>query len=132
MPWRSDKKNRAAYAGMYLLLLVAGVFFLFYPSQVILNSLQTGLVLLWSIFMITGGASSLFGVLRNRWHGEVIGLPLLSASNSIFAIALFAYAHTAPPYGFGLIFMAFSFGLLARWRELRKLVKLAEGARHGS
>lgn len=132
MPWRSDKRNRFIYGGMYSLLLVAGAFFAFYPSQAILNALQSGLVYAWSGFLVTGGMSSFYGVARNKWHGEMIGLPLLSAANAIFAVALFLYAQTTPSYGFGLIFMAFSFGCLARWRELRRLVKLIEGSRHGS
>lgn len=116
---------------MYLFFLIAGVFAMAYPTQVILTALQASLAYVWSGFLIAGGLASSLGSLRGRISGEIIGNPLLAASNAIFGGALFGYGQSAASIAIGCIFWGISFGLGARWFDVRVLAKISEETSNG-
>lgn len=132
MPWKGKRSIRVVYSAMYSLFLVAGVIAFFYPAQSIMNALQSGLVYTWAAFLAGGGGTSLYAAVRNKWSGEMIGLPMLSAANAIFGSAVVAYGSSNASYAIGLIFWGIAFGLFGRWLELRRLVKRAQEVIDGS
>lgn len=112
---------------MYAFFFAAGVWAFVYPSQTVLTALQLGLTYLWASFLFLGALLCLAGRLRGRVGGELVGIPLLSSSCVIFAVALFGFATTAAGFSFGCIFFGVGIGLLDRWTYLRKLLKTPVG-----
>lgn len=109
---------------MYGFYLIAGLWAIWLPSQAILTALQAGLTYLWCGFMALGGGLSLYGSLRGQLSGELIGIPLLSASNMIFAFAIFGYTSSPTAFSVGYVFLGVGLGLFDRWAEIRVLLKL--------
>ncbi len=118
------------YLGMYLFYLIAGILVTLYPSQVILSAMQSGIAYMWSSFLIVGSLSSLYGILRDTWTGEIVGIPLVGSANAIFGIALIGYGTTTVADGIGCIFLGISFGLVGRWDDKRKVAKISQQERN--
>jgi len=131
VPWRKRIKAKWPYILMYGFFVVAGVLAFIYPTRAILDALQTYLVYLWSSFLFLGSVLSLYGALRDRYSGEIIGLPLLATANAIFGTALLAYGSSPAAYAIGCIFWGIGFGLLGRWFEMKAILKIAREARDG-
>jgi hypothetical protein len=112
---------------MYLLYLVAGVIACVYPSQVILNAVQTTIAYLWSGFLVVGGGASLYGIVSDVWTGEIVGIPLAGSAQGIFGVALIAYGTTSASAAIGLMFIAVGFGMIGRWIEVRQIAKISQG-----
>lgn len=117
---------------MYLFFLVAGVFAMIYPAQVILRPLELGLAYLWAGFLVLGGLLSSFGSLRGKIGGEIIGNPLLAASNAIFGGALLGFGSTAASLAIGFLFWGFAVGLTIRWMDVKDLAKISQGVSDGA
>lgn len=132
MPWKKRPLIRMAYFTMYLFFAVAGVFAFFFPSQAIQDATQSSFVYLWAGFLLSGGAFSLQSPLCNSWRGELLGLPLLSASNMIFGVALLGYGKTAAALAIGLVFCGIGFGFVGRWMEIRGKARIAREVGDGS
>jgi hypothetical protein len=125
---KKRKHRRWALTGMYFFFLTAGTLAFVFPSQAILTALQAGLTYLWASFLFLGSLLSFVARLRGRVGGELIGIPLLSASNVIFALALWGFAENSAGYAFGCIFFGLGIGILDRWTYVRRLVKAVRRA----
>jgi len=131
VPWRQRIRLKWPYILMYSFYVVAGVLAFIYPTRAILDALQIYLAYLWSSFLFFGSALSLYGSLRDRISGEIVGLPLLATANAIFGTALLAYGVSPAAYAIGLIFWGVGFGLVGRWFEMKAILKIAREARDG-
>lgn len=126
MTWVRRIKLRWAYFLMYAFFLVAGVFAYIYPTQVILNALQSSLTYVWASFLTVGGLLSFGGIIQDSLVGEAIGNPLLSSSNAIFGMALFFYGSSSASAAIGCIFCGVAFGLLPRWFEVLEFLRISK------
>lgn len=112
---------------MYLLLFVGSVFSIFAPSELLLQETSSGLAKTWSVLFAVAAVSCFVGSLMDRWFVEYVMIPLLGSIMIVFGIALLvsAVSNQTPlivPYA--LFFSAFSFGLLARWRDVQSLLRI--------
>lgn len=131
MTWKQRMRAKWPYVMMYAFYVIAGALTFIYPTQAILDALQSAFIYLWSIFIFGGSSLSLYGSLRDRFSGEVIGLPLLSAGNAIFGTALVGYGKTSAAVAVGLIFWGIACGMIGRWIEMRALVRIAREVQDG-
>lgn len=120
---RISKAARAFWSACYLFFLLSGIVAFFAPSQIIDRELITILVYGWSVFLTVGGGMCLGGKLRGNWTGEMIGLPMLSAANYIFALVLFVAGTSSAAIAVGGIFCGIGTAFVGRWIELRWLIK---------
>jgi len=132
VPWKRRPVVRAAYLLTYLFFFVAGIFAFFYPAQAILDALKSSLTYAWAGFLTVGGGLAMWSPLRNTWSGELIGLPLLSASHMIFGLALLGFGKTAAAIAVGLVFCGIGSGFIGRWLEIRGKAKMLRGVGNGS
>ncbi|MEV6693359.1 hypothetical protein AB0M35_18005 [Micromonospora sp. NPDC051196] len=100
----------------YTMMASAGIGAAAYPTPSV--QAATGpLVYLWATFLAVGGALAAFGAATDRWIGELLGLPLLSASFGAYAVVLASTVSMASVVaalalgGFGLL-------LWGRWRDV--------------
>lgn len=126
MPWRRKWRIKWPYFVMYLFYFVAGILALRFPSQVIMTAMQYGIAYVWASFLLIGGGVSLYGILRDTWTGEIVGIPLAGSANAIFGVALIAYGTSSAAAPVGCIFIGISFGLLGRWIEVRHIAKISQ------
>lgn len=126
MVWKRRVLAKWPWFVMYVTYLAAGILFAIYPSQAILTALQASIAYVWSAFLIAGSGVSLYGIVRDSWAGEIVGIPLVASSNAIFGVVLIAYGKTSAADAFGSIFIGVSFGLLGRWIETRKIAKISQ------
>lgn len=125
----------------YCLLTAAGAAFLFVPSTIVNAVVRPPvLVMIWSVFLIVGGITSIFGaVMRYRneaelgwWYIEIAGNTLASVSGLIYAYAIIDVAVRnggAANWASALVILAVP-ALLAAWifeflwsmRENRRVV----------
>lgn len=121
---RTSRPIKWAYILAYLFFMLAGIAAMYAPSQILLNALLRAFVYAWALFLIAGGLACLFGKLRDKWDGEVIGLPLLSTSHFIFGFLLIFKGATSASLAIGGIFCGIGIAWIGRWLELRKLSRL--------
>lgn len=109
----------------YLCISVAGVLLLVSPSV----HASLGLIgVIMSGFLALGAFLGMAGQVFNRWIGEYVGLPLVSSAFAVFGVITFrgnldvapviAYANLA-------LLSGIAFSLLARWRQVRAVYRLA-------
>lgn len=122
-------RKRWALTAMYAFTTMAGIWAFAFPSQAVLTALQTGLTILWASFLFFGSMACLIGRLRDRLGGELVGIPLVSASCIIFAFALFGYGSSAASISIGFVFFGLGIGILDRWTHIRKLLRASDGSR---
>lgn len=121
-----DRKGRSrkrwALVIMYFLMFLAGIWAMAVPSQAVVAALRAA-TWIWASFLLLGGFFCFVGRLRDRLGGELVGIPLLSSSCMIFALALFIFASSAAAISIGFIFTALGVGILDRWAYIRKLLR---------
>lgn len=121
---RTSKSARISWAVAYLFFLLAGIVAFYSPSQVIAEPLVETFVYGWASFLTLGGGLCLGGKLNNSWAGEIIGLPLLSASSFIFGVLLLVRGgSSSAAIAIGGIFCGVATAFVGRWIEIRKLAK---------
>jgi MFS family permease len=122
-------RKKWQWIGMYVSFLIAGVFAAFFPTQVILDATAEASAYVWAAFVCFGSALCLYGILADKWTGEVVGIPALSAAMAILGVALVGAAQSGASIAFGWVFVGFSFGLIARWREQMKVGRISRTSR---
>lgn len=122
---RKDPWVKATRTLAYALMGLSGVLLLLSP--VLRTDLgEVGYTM--AIFLTVGGWVSAFGCAFERWVGEYVGIPLLSASFAVFGIITTAgNIQSAPFIAFANLCLLFAVGLalLARWREARAVYRIA-------
>lgn len=122
-----DREVIRLFRGLeYALFVVAGIFAFLFPTQAILNALQISLAYAWSGFLFSGGLICMAATLRRSWAGERVGIPLIVASNIIFAIALMFFGQSLASTSVGFLCMGLALDLISRWLDLRKLVQISK------
>lgn len=125
---RAERTLRVIRGLAYALMIVAAVTL---PVQI---NLLSGLIEedIWAVmtaWMGIGGGACLYSVIRARWPGEFIGLPLLVAAFLGFGILQAGVAGwTLAAVPSTALLWAFSLGLLARWREVSRYYRAAREA----
>lgn len=126
---RVHHRYRKVRAVMYLLLVLAGLAAILSPSSLVQSQVGGAIVFVWSSALVISASLALYGALTDKWFGEYTGLPLLAASLSLygFSALISAGGHLSALLAYGLVVIAFSVGLLARWLDVRDEKKRSEG-----
>lgn len=104
----------------YLIVATAGYFTLSFTSRAVDRVAQPWMGQVWGWFLLVGGLVCVIGLLFRSWIGELIGLPLIGASNMFYGtVVLLSYRYI--PDGAFLFVGSFywAFGLLVTERWLR-------------
>lgn len=110
-------------AAMYFGLVLSGIFATFSPSSLVEEQVGTFVVTLWAVSMMISAAICLYGSITDRWIGEYTGIPLLAMVLALYGLSaiLAAGRDSVPLFAYGLVVISFSFGLIARWRDLEAI-----------
>ena len=115
---------------MYGGLVLSGLFLSLHPSRLVTASVPAWVATAWAICMIVSAGICFFGAVTDRWIGEFSGIPLLSSVMALYGLSALSVVRTTEPenltlFGFSLILLSFSAGLLARWRDVQSLLNLS-------
>lgn len=126
---RSRLRARWPHLLMYVLLSIGGILAFFYKSPTVDQYLNDWRVVVWAAFFFFGGSFSAYGLIRGNWGGEAVGIPFLISALSVYGVVL-VYAGSRPTGNnvaivTGLIILAFSVGLIGRWLEARRMLRIA-------
>lgn len=115
---------------MYAGLVVSGVFATIDPSRLVIRQVSFVVAILWAVAMIVSALICLFGALTDRWIGEYTGLPLLASVLALYGgSALLSYSAETGfvILAYGAVVISFSFGLMARWVDVKLVKKASAG-----
>jgi hypothetical protein len=100
----------------YTLMAAGGVAAVFVPTPSV--RLAAGaLVYLWAAFLAVGGTLAAVGAITDRWLGEHLGLPLISAAWAVYAVVL-ALGGNPASRAAAFAFAAVAFLLWGRRRDV--------------
>lgn len=121
---------------VYFFLTASAVASAVVPSNTVESQSDGGLIGdLWTLTFGIAAIVCFVGSLIDRWYFEYMGLPMLYSSILVLAIILTVQIPSSPAgwqlLPFALLFYAFSFSLLARWRDVQALVKASRELREG-
>jgi hypothetical protein len=122
VPFMIPRISRVALGIQYAMLAASGAWLMSGPS-LLLRETMGKVVYGWAAFLVIGGTLCLVGTLTKIWFGEFTGLILLMFANVMWGAALLGNGGTSPKYGLTLI--AWAFGFLFRWGEIRQKVRKA-------
>lgn len=127
---------RALIVVMHLLFTAAGAACFFAPSRAVAGQVTPWMTIVWASFFFVGGLLCLLGALSgSMWWGELLGLPLISASSLIYGSALLiSYGDPSRRDGaylfVGLLLCAQGLSLgerwVTRWRLLRVSARITD------
>jgi hypothetical protein len=121
--YRRMHSERILRSIMYSALVLSGIFATLAPASLIVDQTSKEIAIAWSVLMIISSGICLFGSLTDRWIGEYTGLPLL-VSVLVFYSVVAILSYNTGGYivvAYGLAFIAFAFGLIERWNDVRKI-----------
>lgn len=121
-------KMRWPYLIMYVLLGIVGIIVLVVPSITISESIRGLFAHIGAYFFIVGGGFSTFGLLRGALWGEATGLPMAASATLAYGIVLVERYTALSGVGgliIGMLFIAYSFGLLGRWIEVMRMLDIS-------
>ncbi len=121
-------KRRHERTAMYAGLVLSGVFTALYPSTVVTDQVGTVVTYFWSAAMISSAVTCTYGSFTDKWIGEFSGIPLLAAVLAFYSGALFLSIRengNLLVVAFAFILLSFSFGLIARWQDVRSVKREA-------
>ena len=117
----------------YLTVIGTGAWALLWPSQNLVTYGGAPVAHAYAAAMILGGAACLYGTLRGRWDGELIGLPMVIVATASLSIIL--WTTLTDSLGRGTVALVATTCVLLlseRWRGVRRVAALArEAARRG-
>lgn len=123
---------RALIVVMHVLFTGAGVACFFAPSRAVAGQVSGWMTVVWAGFFFVGGLLCLFGALfGSMWWGELLGLPLISASSLIYGSALLiTYSDPTRRDGaylfVGLLLCAQGLSLGERWVTRWRLLRVSQ------
>jgi len=107
---------------MYLGLLGSGIFSVIEPPILIESQATAVVTSVWAFLMVGSAAGCLYGSVSDRWIGEYSALPLLFSSLGYFGFTVLISAFerdSVPVLAYALTILAFTSGLVARWRDVQ-------------
>ncbi|GAA4928696.1 hypothetical protein GCM10023224_04960 [Streptomonospora halophila] len=113
----------------YLMVICGGAWSLWWPGHPLLSGGGQIVAFGYAAAMVAGGLSCLYGTLRGRWSGELLGLPMVTVSTAAVAIAL--WWHIPASLGLsvlGTVATVCTLLLADRWRGVWKIAHLAREA----
>lgn len=116
---------RIARGAQYVGLTLAGLGLLTTPTA-LLQTTMGKVVYGWAAFLVLGGTLCTIGTATKIWAGEFTGLTLLITANAIWGGALIGAGSNSAKYG--LVLVAWAFGLVARELQIVEKVRGAAGA----
>jgi hypothetical protein len=108
----------------YVGLTSAGVLLLSKPTALLQTSMGQ-IVYGWAAFLVLGGSLCTVGTATKIWAGEFTGLTLLITANAVWGGALIGAGGNSAKYG--MVLVAWSFGLAAREGQILEKVWGAAG-----
>lgn len=117
--------TRLARGIQYAALTFAGLGLLATPTQ-LLQTTMGQFVYGWAAFLVLGGTLCTLGTATKIWAGEFTGLILLMTANWVWGGALInSGSNNSAKYG--LVLVAWGFGLLARELQILEKIRKAAG-----
>ena len=125
---RGITKRRVSRVFMYGLVTIAAGIGIVSPSKVLMDQSSGALSLVWAIAFGVASLTCMIGSIFDRWIAEYTMIPLLSSSFMMFGVAMIGQAHQEEAWRivpYALFFGAYSLGLVARWRDVQSLLRVA-------
>lgn len=124
---RRHRRANRARTFMYSCLAGAGLCTVLFPSQLVEDQVGFVVVEIWSVAMMVSSLTALYGAVTDRWIGEYVALPLLFTVMFLYGCSalLGAGLNPSPLFAYGLVVIAFSAGLVARWQDVVKVKHVA-------
>lgn len=117
----------------YLTVITTGAWGLAWPSQNFVNYGGDLVSTAYAVAMLAGGLTCLYGTLRGRWDGELIGLPMVIMATASLSIILWTTLSDSLGRGtVALVATACTLLLAERWRGVRRVATLAREAARGT
>lgn len=119
--------RRWSRVGMYLSLSASGFSSVLYPSLLVSDQVGKGTVVLLSAVVAGGGLVACGGSASDRWIVEFTILPILLSGLAVFGVSAILASQQQEAYpllAYGLLLIAFSLGLFARWRDVRAVSRV--------
>lgn len=121
-------RRRISRVVMYGLLSIGAIVSAFAPSAVLTEQSSHVLAATWSVMFSIAALVCLVGSVMDRWIAEYTMIPLLSATLIVFGIALVGQSQGSEGWRlipYAMFFSAFALGLVARWRDVQSLLRVA-------
>lgn len=117
----------------YLAVITGGVWAALWPSQNFVSYGGMPVAYAYAATMILGGLACLYGTLRGRWDGELIGLPMVIMATASLSIILWTTLSDSLGRGtVALVATTCALLLCDRWRGVRRVATLAREAARGT
>jgi hypothetical protein len=117
--------SRTARTIQYALLTYAGTWLITTPTALLQTSMGQ-VVFVWAAFLVVGGTLCTIGTATRLWVGEFTGLTLLITANFTWGVTLIGASTSSAKYG--LVLVAWGFGLVAREAQVYDRASRAAGA----
>lgn len=115
---------------VYLTVMAGGAWSLGWPSTNLVAHGST-IALAYGMAMLAGGTACLYGAVRGRWVGELVGLPMVTAALAGLTIMLVATMGTSLGRGtIAAVALTCTLLLADRWRGVTRVAKLARETSH--
>lgn len=125
---RGLTRRRITRVLMYGLITAASVIATLAPSQVLVDQSSNAFGTVWSIAFGAAALTCMIGSIFDRWIAEYTMIPLLASSFMVFGVAMVGQAQADEAWRivpYALFFSAFALGLVARWRDVQSLLRVA-------
>jgi hypothetical protein len=121
------QRRRLVRAGGYMLMAAAGMFAAQWPAPAVERATApiAQLLMVWAVFLTGGGLLSAFGAITDRWIGEYLGLPLLTAVAAVYGVSALSSGRTTSLAG-GAVLLAMAAFLAVRWLEVAAVRKAVQ------
>lgn len=122
MPYRGGR--RWFSLASYLMFVGVGVISFISPLPTFTNMVSAVITVSWSVVIVLGGVLGIIGIVQRSPSFEYAGLPLQFTATGVFGVVLIYRAFsgiTTSVWGtsvVGMLMMALTFKLLARWFEV--------------
>lgn len=117
----------------YIAVVATGAWALVWPSQNFVGYGGMSVVYAYAAAMLVGGAVCLYGTLRGRWDGELVGLPMVIMATASLSIILWSTLSDSLGRGtVALVATTCALLLAERWRGVRRVATVAREAARGT
>lgn len=117
----------------YAAVITTGAWAALWPSQNFVAYGGMSVVYAYAAAMVLGGLICLYGTLRGRWDGELVGLPMVIMATASLSIILWTTLSDSLGRGtVALVATTCALLLAERWRGVRRVATLAREAARGT
>jgi hypothetical protein len=133
---RAKAHRRVTRILVYAFLAAAGISSFMAPSQVVTTQSAGDMIgTIWTVLFTAAAVTCFLGSLLDRWVVEYVMLPLLYSSILVLAVIFTIQVPTNEAgvrlLPFAMLFYAFSFSLLVRWRDVQALLRATKELKEG-